>query len=759
MRFRTSGSCSAASRKRILHSDGSRMKLNLNLNRPRNRRLASAPAAGAKPAHFSGRQAAAAALLVFAGIGLLQAAGFMERLEWLAGDGLKQLEAAGQKPRPDLHFVVLDQRSLDAAAADFGLSWPWPREAYARAVHYLRQSGARAVLFDFLFSESSQSGVEDDRSLAGALQDAGNVYLPVLAKPAGAENAVERLLAEQPGSALRVGAGPGVRLPDNRSLSLPVAPILSSAAGCGDVRFVPDADGVIRRLPPMAAAGGATVPAFGLAPLLQRENGRIMLESGRLRIGDRTWPLDARGNLVLRFPGSWRAYPRTSLIDVIISDQALSEGSEPAVPAETFKDKIVIIGSIAEGLWDLRKTPLEAATPGFYISAALWAAGESGRAYDERWRPVLAWVLLLLLSILGAVWGGQPFARGLALAGLTLAAFLGAVGWLFFAQGVIIDAVAPTLGLLSGYGLSLALSYRREQRQKRFIQSAFTQVLSPSVLDGLMRDPKRLSAGGELAELTVYFSDLAGFTSFSEKLPPHQLVEVLNLYLGEMIATIVDEQDGYVDKFIGDAVMAFWGAPMPQPDHAARACFAALRNQERLQALQGRLKAMGLDAPLSMRIGIHTGGAVVGMMGSPKKLNYTVIGDTVNLASRLESVNKQFGTQILISGETMSRVRGRVVAREVDRIRVKGKTLPTRIFELVGTPGRVPETVLRCLRAYEQGSDLYFQGKFEAALPHFERALEARPEDKPSQILRDRCREYISRPPCDWDGVTTLTNK
>jgi len=739
-------------------------------NRNRNRRLPANPkmqsralqTAGRRP----GRQILAAAAVALALLTVLKLAGPLPRLEWLAGDCLQRLDASGRSPLPDLRFVVLDQRSLDAGESEFGLSWPWPRESYARVIRYLQQSGARLIFLDFLFTEPSLYGPADDQTLADALRAAGNVYLPVLVQETkrnsiGAMEAAaatrDRLRREQPRALTTPAGAPAAR--NAHGVSLPVAPILAAAAGVGEARFIPDADGVLRRLPPFTAVGTGYLPALGLAPLAAGE-GVLSLKADRLRLGRKTWPLDGRGNLALLFPGTWRSYPSKSIIDVITSSVAVEEGREPDVSVSTFRDKVVIIGSVAEGLRDLRQSPLDSQTPGFFMVAAAWAAGDSGRVYDERWRNILGWALLVLLAGLGAWWGSRAFLRGAIAAAVTLTVFLGAALLSFRVWGVVQDVVAPSLGLLAAYGFSLGLAYRRERKQKNFIQGAFTQVLSPSVLEGLMRDPRRLSAGGELAELTVYFSDLAGFTCFSEKLNPHALVDLLNTYLGEMIDTIVEEQDGYVDKFIGDAVMAFWNAPLPEPDHALRACFAALRNQEKLRSMQMKLRGLGLDSPLRMRVGIHTGPAVVGMMGSPKKLNYTVIGDTVNLASRLEGVNKQYGTEILISGETLSRVQGRVVTREVDRIRVKGKTQPTRLFELVGLPGLVPEAQMQFLHVCQEASERYFHSDFKAALARLEEAIVLCPEDQPSRILRDRCRQYLQQPPPpDWDGVTTLRSK
>jgi len=350
--------------------------------------------------------------------------------------------------------------------------------------------------------------------------------------------------------------------------------------------------------------------------------------------------------------------------------------------------------------------------------------------------------------------------RGLAAVGACALALIGAGVWWFWFRHVSVFMLTPLLALFLGFALRMALSYRQERKQKQFIQGAFSQILSPLVLENLVQEPGRLNAGGEQTELTVYFSDLAGFTQFSEKLSPPQLVQVLNLYLTEMIATIVDECQGYVDKFIGDAVMAFWGAPVPESAHAYRACLAALRNQHKLRQLQPALARLGLTQEMKMRIGIHTGPAVVGMMGSEKKLNYTIIGDTVNLASRLEGVNKFYATSILISQETHAALNGRLVTREIDLIRVKGKQEPTRIYELLAEPGELQGARRELYQHYQAGMEAYWKKEFAKARIWFAKALKCDPQDYPAKLYLARCEKFRKKAPGPrWDGVTILKSK
>ncbi|MBN1596458.1 adenylate/guanylate cyclase domain-containing protein, partial [candidate division FCPU426 bacterium] len=677
----------------------------------------------------------AAALFILAAVGMFLLLGWMQRLEWLATDWMQRLAAAGKPPHPDFHFIVLDQKSLDAAEAEFGLSWPWPREAYAQVLRFLRHAGARLVVLDFLFSEASLYGPEDDQVLGEAIRQIKNVYLPVITKTAGSASARQHLDRLRPDVFLGLSPPALKGVPVQESLTLPVEVVLKNAAGLGDARLTPDADGVARRIRPFIRLGEKYLPHLSLAPL---HLSPVSLQAGRLRWGEKVWPVDDAGNLVVCFPGFWETYPCTSMIDVITSNVAIAENQKPAVDPGLFRDKIVVVGAVAEGLLDLRKTPLDASTPGFFIVAAVYAAALTGRFYNERWHDALTWAFLIILIALGAVWGRQSFGRGLLLLALTLFLYIGGVLWLFWMQAVVCAPVSPLLGCMLAFAASLGIGYQQEQRQKRFIQGAFSQVLSHSVLTNLMRDPSRLQAGGELSELSIYFSDLAGFTQLAEKMNPQHLVEILNMYLGEMVETIVEENEGYVDKFIGDAVMAFWGAPVPVPDHAWRACRSALCNQRKLQALQRRLQDAGFQEALRMRIGIHTGPAVVGMMGSPKKLNYTVIGDPVNLASRLEGANKQFGTSILASWETVAGIQDRIASREVDRIRVKGKQHPTRIFEIMGFADETDAAAVEWLALFQKGTEAYWQRNFKSAIKLFKAVLAVKPQDQPAAVFLKR---------------------
>jgi adenylate cyclase len=280
----------------------------------------------------------------------------------------------------------------------------------------------------------------------------------------------------------------------------------------------------------------------------------------------------------------------------------------------------------------------------------------------------------------------------------------------------------------------------------------FGQYMSETVINHLLEHPEKLQLGGERRRVTLFFSDLAGFTTISERLSPETVVSLLNDYLSRMTEIILEEA-GTVDKFEGDAIMAFWGAPLDQPDQASRACRAALKQQAALKELNHQFAGLNLP-PLSMRIGLNTGDAIVGNLGSAKRFDYTVIGDTVNLASRLEGVNKFYGSHIMASEATVAECTGTVECRELDLVAVKGKEQAVRVFEVLGLTGELEPEAIRRRQDFAQALELYRQGRFPEAGAAFAAILTENPEDGPARTYRDRCRRFQEAPPpAEWDTV------
>jgi adenylate cyclase len=345
--------------------------------------------------------------------------------------------------------------------------------------------------------------------------------------------------------------------------------------------------------------------------------------------------------------------------------------------------------------------------------------------------------------------------------GLLTLAYVVGVGFFVlvsFRQNLWVDGILLAVSLGLSFAVTSAFSYATEGRQRRQIKRMFSHYMSDLLIQDLLKNPDKLRLGGEKRVLTVFFSDLAGFTSLSEKLTPEEVVALLNRYLTAMTDIILDS-GGLIDKYEGDAIMAFWGAPVPQDDHAARACLAALDNQGRLAELRQEFVAMGLP-PVYSRIGINTGEMIIGNMGSSQRFDFTVMGDSVNLAARLEGAGKAYGTSMIISEETYRQAEDRVEVRELDLLQVKGKEVPVRIYELLARKGDLDGATHRLCDLFSSGLTHYRQQEWIEAIRFFERALEVSSDDGPSKIFTARCHEFMKAPPpSGWEGLYRLTTK
>jgi adenylate cyclase len=330
---------------------------------------------------------------------------------------------------------------------------------------------------------------------------------------------------------------------------------------------------------------------------------------------------------------------------------------------------------------------------------------------------------------------------------------------LFNKQNYLLTAISPILAVLAGYFSSTVYHFVVERKQRMLIKTMFSTYVNPSVVEELILNPDKLKLGGEQRELTVMFSDIEGFTSISEGMPAEELVGHLNEYLSAM-TEIIFKNDGTVDKYEGDAIMAFWGAPVTQADHALRACLSALQMEEQLAFIRSSWKQQGKPS-LNVRIGVNTGEMVVGNMGSMGKFNYTVIGDSVNLASRLEGANKQYKSNILVSERTYDLVKEWILGRELDLITVKGRSTPLKIFELLQVNSNtVDERLQQLLSNYSSGLSLYRERKWKAAIARFKEALRFREGDYPSLLYIERATHYLVKPPPkDWNGIFVMQSK
>jgi adenylate cyclase len=440
------------------------------------------------------------------------------------------------------------------------------------------------------------------------------------------------------------------------------------------------------------------------------------------------------------------SYPAYPLAKVLVSNQQIKEGKKPDLDPSALKDRVVVIGVAAPGLYDLKPMPLARVYPGPEVQATI----VDNLLRRDFITPIGAWTrtgIILILSLAAAIGLSQMTRFShiiLWLAGLG-GTYI-AVAILIFWADVYLPLVAPVGAMALASFTMILKSYLTEGRKKAAIKKAFGQYLSPVVVNEIAQDPDSVKMGGEEEVITLFFSDIADFTSISETKTPTELVSELNRYLTE-VTKIVRERKGTLDKYIGDAVMAFWGAPLKMEDQAARAALAALEIQEKLREFPD----------LVTRIGVHTGPAVVGNIGSNVRFNYTAIGDTVNLASRLEGLNKRFGTRIIVSETTFTQAGDAVEARRIGRVRVKGRMEPISIYEPLSPKGELPLDEAERAKHFEEALERFMSADFAAARAAFGRI--AREGDSVVAYYMAMCDRYAQNPVDGFDGVITFSEK
>lgn len=573
----------------------------------------------------------------------------------------------------------------------------------------------------------------------------------------------------------------------------------------GHFNSVPDHDGSIRRNLLIVRKGNRYFPSLALETFLLDKGYRAFVEIGdrktggkirgveSLEIRDREGttvmrvPVDEQGHLMINYSGKRYMFPHISAAEILnerptmkIHRRIQKENShewvtfvEEVPKSEFLKDKILIYGATAIGIYDLRVTPFEENFPGVETHANTLSnlLIEHARQTGERLPASAAgflrahpheaqymWLLLcgigVVLSALLSYLGSIP---GLGITALFMGGVYAIDRYFFFRNGLVTTVVFPMIEIVGSFMTLTFYKYFTEERKKRELKGTFEKYVSPAIVAEVLKDPENIELGGKKMHLTVMFSDVRGFTTISEKLDPRELTNLLNSYLTPM-TDLVFKNKGTLDKYMGDAIMAFWGAPIHFADHAKHACRCALQMLGKLRELQTEYRAKGLPE-IDIGIGLNTGDMSVGNMGSETVRSYTVMGDAVNLASRLEGINKEYGTRIIISEFTYEAVKDSFTAREVDWVRVKGKAQPVRIYELV-SEGAPPPEMDAALKHFRAGFELYHERKFKEAIECFKEALIHKPDDAPSQIYIKRCEAYLeSPPPPDWDGVYNMKTK
>ncbi len=426
--------------------------------------------------------------------------------------------------------------------------------------------------------------------------------------------------------------------------------------------------------------------------------------------------------------------------------------------AESVQDKNLIIGLTATGTHDIASIPLHNEYPGVgtYLNTINTIIQK-----EYIYRPGFMFSLLLFLIIslaAGYVIQKLPARKSLMTGLLSFIILNLAIFLIFDFANIWVEQLGSNLALLIPALSIISIKLINEENQKKFIKGAFSRYIAPDVIDQILEHPESLKLGGENRPITIFFSDVAGFSTLSEKLTPPELVKLLNEYLSEMTDIIISH-GGTIDKYEGDAIMAFYGAPHSYPDHEIRACMAAIDMKKKLREMQEHWRNIG-QHELFVRMGMNTGDAVVGNMGSRMRMDYTAMGDSVNLASRLEGANKFYSTTAMISEFTYNAAKDHIESRKLDTIKVIGKTEPIIIYELLSRKGELPQKIYDMIDIYNQGIEFFASRQWKKAHKAFEDSLKIIPDDGPSLTYRKRCEDFMKKPPSQkWDGVFSLTSK
>jgi adenylate cyclase len=721
---------------------------------------------------------------------------YLARPAWLEFQEAKLYDAMLARERPlvasHLPVVVdIDEASL----AEHG-QWPWPRYRLALLLGRLRNAGVAAVGLDIVFAEPDRASPS---AITGQLRRDLRLEVTISGLPE-ALNDYDRVLADM----LRSGpfvlgyyqdfgrsggpAGPATDgvcplppprlsmaktadampldacLPESRRMVCPLPLLAKAAPAAGFINTLPDRDNIVRRSPLVLEHLGRLTPSLALATTMEAfgvKNAVLRVTSGGVEsltlasesLGRRVIPLDAGGRILINYRGPGGTFPHISAADVLAG----------RVNDEHLRGRIAFIGASAAALRDLRATPLDRAMPGVEVHATIAdmiAANDFLTQPD--WAVAVELTTLVVMGLLsGALLGFAPPAALLVpFAALALGSWYGAAS-LLARTGLYVSPLFPLLVLALNFTILTFLKFWREERQKRFLHGAFSRYVAPTVVARIVARPQDLRLTGEERHVTVLFSDVRGFTSLSERLSPTQVSELLNRYFTPLTRIIV-ERLGTMDKFIGDAVMAFWNAPVDVPGHPGEAVAAALAMIERLKSLNDEFRH-DFGLAIESGIGLHCGPARVGNFGSEDLFDYTVIGDTVNLASRLEGLTKYYGVRLLVSGEMRRECASAPALADsaafvaVDRVRVKGKDDPVELFAVFSTAeakGRQEE-----FSAFAAARERYTAGRFDEAAAAFA-ALAGHYDWKAFAVFAARSATLAQTPPPpDWDGVFVHTEK
>lgn len=688
-------------------------------------------------------------------------------------------------PEAPIRILAIDEKSLREVG-----QWPWPRAVHAELVRKLKAAGAKCVFYDVFFPEPERSqenmlsqletvlnstmrgsskssgsvrekvlrdvrkfqeSQRGDLEFASALKEVQNVFLPIEPLVSGKEGR-----SPNPDSLHMTEAQLFGGFTDSfvsaPTLIISIPELQNNALDSGHTRCFNEADGIFRYYPVAMNYQGKLIPHLSLqvARYLLDDKEPVKIHAGDYaEVAGRKFPILENGFALINYCGPRGTFPTISASDVLKDRVKLGD----------LKGMAVLIGATADGLYDLKPTPFTRASPGVEINASILE-----NVYSKNFLALapdsVKFLLIVALALL--MWYLVPRLTPTQSSVWFVILFTGyilicCVAFSFFNR--VINLVYPSLSLLLTFLMLTTYKFRTEVRHSRYMKQMFQSMVTPKVVDEIMKLPSGIELGGEEKELTVMFSDIRGFTTYSEKHGPKDVIAILNEYLTQM-TNMVFQTEGTLDKYIGDAIMAFWGAPTAQQDHAYRACSTALGMVDLLHTVLHPKWELEGKEKLNIGIGLNSGNMVVGFVGSQSIKNYTLIGDAVNLGSRLEGTTKEYKVEVIISETTYDEVKSDMLCRELDLIQVKGKTRPIRIYELVDHRLKGAGMKEMKVKAFEEGLGHYRAQRWDEALKQFKTCLELDPWDGPAEIFTDRCKLLKQTPPSSsWDGVFVMKTK
>lgn len=660
-------------------------------------------------------------------------------------------------------LVIIDDSSLDYFSLN-GISWPWPRSFYAHLLDYF--ADAKAVIFDMQFYEADIDreetyAVETDNFLAAAINKNSNVFLGCQLLPDSCF--YDEKVKDFAFSVQMYDPYPFAKI--YQSIRAPIPVLLAATRSIGMLNSQPDSDGVIRHAKLLYKLNDHLLPQMTLSVWKEifYPDQEIVIKNDKLIFPKHEIPFDKEGNILINWYGKkkdkvpFKSYPFKAVIN---SASAQKQGLKPLVQPEIFKDKFIIIGTTAAGLFDLKTNPYEKVMPGMEI----WATQLSNFLKQDFIIKIPDWInflftLFIIFAVLFFISNLKASLANLfAFSLLTMMIFLNLVLWKI--DRILLNFTMPLIGFVISYLVINIVSYLLEGKSKRAIRKLFSRYLHEDVIKKLEEDPEQIHLGGTEIDATVLYTDIYDFTTISENKLPSELVQDLNHYFEKLIE-FVFQFDGLLDKYTGDGIMVLFGAPISRSDHALLACRAANAHRKFREQLKKKKELTPVEQfHLGTRIGVNSGFFVAGNIGGEKRMDYTAIGDTVNLAARLEGVNKIYQTNVIISEATYQQVKEEFICRELDSLKVKGRNQATKIYELICAFDELtsPDQI-DWIKQYEKGLNLYRESNWQAAGNIFEELAKEPVNDNASKVMLTRCKYLLEFPPDNWDGVIKLDVK